>query len=76
MVPALLVTALVLLPYLDRGRAGVGRWFARERLVANLVFTLCLAAAVVFTVIGTFFRGPNWSWQQPWKPTPALTEGP
>jgi quinol-cytochrome oxidoreductase complex cytochrome b subunit len=75
-VPALLVSALLLLPYLDRNRAGVGRWFARERFVANLLFTLCLITAVVLTVIGTFFRGPNWSWQEPWNPPPAQTEGP
>jgi quinol-cytochrome oxidoreductase complex cytochrome b subunit len=74
-IPGLLVTALLLLPYLDRKRAGVGRWFARERVMANTVFTLCLLAAIVFTVIGTFFRGPNWDWVQPWKPTPVMTEG-
>ncbi len=70
-VPGLLVAVLVLLPYLDRGRAGVGRWFARERVVANTVFALCLAAAIVLTVIGSLFRGPNWSWQVPWQPPPA-----
>lgn len=75
-VPGLLVTALLLLPYLDRGRAGVGRWFARERAVANTIFTVCLLAAVVFTVIGSLFRGPNWSWHEPWKPAPTVTEGP
>ncbi len=75
-VPGLLVTALLLLPYLDRKRAGIGRWFARERAVANTIFTLCLVAAVVFTVIGTFFRGPNWGWVEPWKQPPAVTEGP
>ncbi len=73
-VPALLVTALVLLPYLDRKRVGVGRWFARERAVANTIFTVCLLAAVVFTIIGTFFRGPNWGWVEPWKKPPAVTE--
>jgi quinol-cytochrome oxidoreductase complex cytochrome b subunit len=74
-VPALLVTALVLLPYIDRQRKGVGRWFARERVVANTIFTICLLAAIVFTVIGTYFRGPNWGWQEPWKKPPAAAEG-
>jgi quinol-cytochrome oxidoreductase complex cytochrome b subunit len=74
-VPGLLVTALVSLPYLDRKRAGVGRWFARERAVANTIFTICLLAAIVFTVIGTFFRGPNWDWVEPWQQPPAVTEG-
>jgi quinol-cytochrome oxidoreductase complex cytochrome b subunit len=74
-VPALIVFALLLLPYLDRRRAGVGVWFARERKAALTLFTISLTIAVVLTVIGTFFRGPNWSWQTPWKPAPAVTEG-
>jgi quinol-cytochrome oxidoreductase complex cytochrome b subunit len=67
-VPGLLVTALLALPYFDRGTKGVGVWFARERRVAITIFTICLATAVVLTVIGTAFRGPNWSFQVPWKP--------
>jgi quinol-cytochrome oxidoreductase complex cytochrome b subunit len=74
-VPGLLVTALMLLPYMDRQRKGVGRWFARERVVANTIFSVCLVIAVVLTVIGTSFRGPNWGWVLPWRPAPAITEG-
>ena len=74
-VPGLLVTALMLLPYMDRQRKGVGRWFARERAVANTIFSVCLVIAVVLTIIGTSFRGPNWGWVVPWKPPPAITEG-
>ncbi len=75
-VPGLLVTALALLPYLDRKRVGIGRWFARERVVANTIFSLCLLAAIVFTIIGTYFRGPNWGWVEPWRKPPVVTEGP
>jgi quinol-cytochrome oxidoreductase complex cytochrome b subunit len=67
-VPALVVTALVCLPYIDRKRRGVGVWFSRERKVAVTIFSVCLAVAVVLTVIGTAFRGPNWGFQLPWKP--------
>jgi quinol-cytochrome oxidoreductase complex cytochrome b subunit len=74
-VPGLLVTALILLPYMDRQRKGVGRWFARERVVANTIFSVCLVIAVVLTIIGTSFRGPNWGWVVPWKQPPAITEG-
>lgn len=74
-VPALLVTALILLPYLDRKRRGVGVWFSGEREVAITIFTFCLITAVVLTVIGTAFRGPNWAFQWPWKPAPAVAEG-
>jgi quinol-cytochrome oxidoreductase complex cytochrome b subunit len=74
-VPALIVFALLLLPYLDRKRHGVGEWFARERKVALSLFSICLTVAVILTVIGTFFRGPNWSWQAPWRPAQVITEG-
>jgi quinol-cytochrome oxidoreductase complex cytochrome b subunit len=74
-VPGLLVAALALLPYIDRQPQGMGRWFARERVVANTIFSVCLAIAVIFTVIGCLFRGPNWSWVEPWKKPPAVTEG-
>jgi len=66
LVPALVVLALVVLPYVDRRPDGVGRWFAPERRVANTIFTTIAAIAIVLTVIGTFFRGPNWSWVWPW----------
>jgi quinol-cytochrome oxidoreductase complex cytochrome b subunit len=67
-VPGLLVAALVLLPYFDRRRRGVGVWFARERKVAITIFTICLVTAITLTVIGSLFRGPNWAFQLPWKP--------
>jgi len=73
-VPTLLVVTLVLLPYVDRQRRGTGRWFARERVLANTIFSICLFVAIVLTIIGSFFRGPNWSWQEPWKKPPVATE--
>ncbi len=68
-VPGLIVTALGVLPYIDRKRAGVGIWFAQERKVAITIFTVCLIAMITLTIIGSLFRGPNWSFQRPWKPT-------
>ncbi len=68
-VPGLIVTALGVLPYIDRKRAGMGTWFARERKVAITIFTICLIGMITLTIIGSLFRGPNWSFQKPWKPT-------
>ncbi|MGD8322660.1 MAG: cytochrome b N-terminal domain-containing protein, partial [Gemmatimonadota bacterium] len=65
-VPTAMVLGLVVLPYVDRHGGGVGVWFARERLVANTVFALLALAVVALTVVGTFFRGPNWAWVWPW----------
>jgi quinol-cytochrome oxidoreductase complex cytochrome b subunit len=65
-VPLVSIVALLLLPYLDRAPHGVGVWFARERRLANALFGLAVVAVVVVTLIGTFFRGPNWRWVWPW----------
>ena len=51
--------------HIDRGKAGVGRWFARERLMANTIFLTLVVLNVIFIIIGTFFRGPNWSFVSP-----------
>ncbi len=67
LVPTLVVVALFVLPYADRGRAGAGRWFASERRIANVVFTALAIVAVALTVIGTWLRGANWAWVWPWK---------
>jgi quinol-cytochrome oxidoreductase complex cytochrome b subunit len=66
-VPALLVTALIVLPYADRKRKGVGVWFSGERKAAITIFSICLGVAIILTVVGTAFRGPNWGFQLPWK---------
>jgi quinol-cytochrome oxidoreductase complex cytochrome b subunit len=65
-VPGLFVVLLLLVPYIDRGAAGVGKWFARERLLANTIFLTLVLVNVMFIIIGTFFRGPNWSMVLPW----------
>jgi quinol-cytochrome oxidoreductase complex cytochrome b subunit len=66
-VPTALVLALLALPYLDTRPRGVGVWFARERRLANSVFAALALGLVVLTVVGTFFRGPNWVWVWPWS---------
>jgi quinol-cytochrome oxidoreductase complex cytochrome b subunit len=65
-VPTAMVLALLALPYLDSRGGGVGVWFAPERRRANVVFGLLALAVVVLTIVGTFFRGPNWAWVWPW----------
>jgi len=62
LIPTGAVIALLLLPYIDRNPSTI----ARERKVAIVIFSGLLAIAVVLTVIGTFFRGPGWSFIAPW----------
>jgi len=65
-IPTIEVIILLLVPYMDRGTAGVGRWFAKERLLANSLFMTFVIVNVVLMVIGTFFRGANWEFVSPW----------
>jgi quinol-cytochrome oxidoreductase complex cytochrome b subunit len=64
-IPGIMVALLLVVPYIDRGTAGVGRWFARERLLANTLFLTLVTLNIIFIIIGTFFRGPNWSFVSP-----------
>ena len=64
-VPGIELLLLLLVPYIDRGREGVGRWFARQRIVANSIFVLFVIVNIGLIVIGTFFRGANWQFVSP-----------
>lgn len=65
-IPTLEVLILLLVPYFDRGTKGVGRWFAKERLLANTLFLIFVIVNIGLIIIGTFFRGPNWEFTSPW----------
>lgn len=64
-IPAIEVIILMLAPYLDRGTKGVGKWFAKERLLANTLFMTFVVVNIILIIIGTFFRGQNWEFVSP-----------
>jgi quinol-cytochrome oxidoreductase complex cytochrome b subunit len=64
-VPGLELLLLLFLPYIDRGKEGVGRWFARQRILANSLFLFFVIVNIGLIVIGTFFRGANWQFVSP-----------
>jgi len=65
-IPTIEVIFLLSVPYLDRKPVGVGKWFAKERLLANSLFMTFVVVNIVLMVVGTFFRGPNWEFVSPW----------
>ena len=65
-VPGIFVLLLLGAPYLDRSPKGVGKWFSRDRLLANTIFITFVVANIIFVIIGTFFRGANWAFVTPW----------
>jgi quinol-cytochrome oxidoreductase complex cytochrome b subunit len=64
-IPGVMAALLLAAPYIDRNPLGVGKWFARERLLANTLFLTMVTVNVIFIIIGTFFRGPNWTFVSP-----------
>jgi menaquinol-cytochrome c reductase cytochrome b/c subunit len=66
-VPTALVAALLLFSYTTRaGEKGLLQALARKP-VSWWVMTWFIAVALCLTVVGTFFRGPGWSWVWPWR---------
>jgi len=61
--PAAAVAWLFVLPFIDRGEG----WRIRDRKMVVLVFTALAVTALILTVIGALFRGPEWSWTWPWQ---------
>ncbi len=73
LLPGLIVIGLMAWPFLDRsGSQAVGIWFARTRLRHNILFILFILFIIVFTVIGTYLRGPNWEFFWPWESWPEM----
>jgi small-conductance mechanosensitive channel len=64
--PSVAVGALLTYSYFLK--PGAGRWnkYLHERPVSWWVMTWFITVAVVLTLVGTFFRGPGWSWVWPW----------
>ena len=62
LVPAIAILGLMAIPYLDRNPTGSGYYSIRRRRFALFVFLFgFLQLWVLPILIGTFFRGPNWS---------------
>jgi hypothetical protein len=48
------------------GRGSLARACGRLR-IPDWIMIWFVAAACILTIIGTFFRGPGWSWVWPWS---------
>jgi menaquinol-cytochrome c reductase cytochrome b/c subunit len=67
LVPTLIIAGLVYLAAFTADNAvGFRRWLASKPL-SWWVMTWFLFNLTVLTVVGTFFRGPGWSWVMPWS---------
>ena len=68
LVPTVIVAAFMFLAAQTDPRTAQGfrRWLLRKPL-SFWIMTWFLFELVVLTAIGTFFRGPGWSWILPWR---------
>lgn len=64
--PTVLVAALLVASYLSKKTPGV-MGTLRMKPLSWWVMTWFIATAIYLTVVGTFFRGPGWSWVWPWR---------
>lgn len=66
-VPTVVIGALATLAYFIPAGRGRLTNFLQSRAVSWWVMTWFIVVAVVLTAVGTFFRGPGWSWVWPWR---------
>ena len=67
LVPTALVGALGLVPYFNPTGNSRFQKFLGSRPLPWWVMTWFIAVALTLTAVGTFFRGPGWSWVWPWR---------
>jgi hypothetical protein len=67
LIPTLLVAVLSSLPYFQPSSPSRLMQFLGSRTVPWWVMTWFIAVSLTLTVVGTFFRGPGWSWVWPWS---------
>jgi menaquinol-cytochrome c reductase cytochrome b/c subunit len=65
--PTVLIGAAMLFAAREANHAGRFRRWLVLRPLSFWIMTWFLASASLLTGIGTFFRGPGWSWVWPWR---------
>lgn len=66
--PTMVVGGLLLLSYFASPERAKWMGYFSTRPISWWVMTWFIAVALTLTVVGTFFRGPGWSWVWPWRP--------
>lgn len=66
--PSLIIVGLMIIPYIDINKKGMGYYTFRERPFALSVFCFGFLVMWIFLIfIGVFFRGPGWNFFMPWQ---------
>jgi hypothetical protein len=67
LVPTVIAGGLLVVSYVASPRAGRWAGYLCGRPLSWWVMTWFIAVAITLTLVGTFFRGPGWSWVWPWR---------
>ena len=67
LIPTVLVGVLGLFPYFNPTGESRFQKLLGSRPLPWWVMTWFIAVALTLTAVGTFFRGPGWSWVWPWR---------
>ena len=67
LVPTVVTGGLMVVSYITPQDAKGWTGYLRTRPLSWWVMSWFIAVAVILTVVGTYFRGPGWSWVWPWK---------
>lgn len=67
LVPTVAIGGLLLYSYFVEPGIWPVLEYLRTRPISWWVMTWFIAVSLVLTLVGTFFRGPGWSWVWPWR---------
>jgi Cytochrome b(C-terminal)/b6/petD len=67
LVPTVVVAGLTVVSFFQLKKPHRLIGFLQTRPLSWWVMTWFIAVALTLTVVGTFFRGPGWSWVWPWR---------
>lgn len=65
--PTILIASFIVFSYLFSSSELRAAKYLQTKPLRWWVMTWFIAVAVVLTAVGTFFRGPGWSWIWPWR---------
>ena len=67
LVPTAAIAGLTIVSFFQLERPHSLIRFLRTRPLSWWVMTWFIAVSLTLTIVGTFFRGPGWSWVWPWR---------
>ena len=66
--PTAIVASVLICSYTGRQKTTGWQAALASKPLSWWIMTWFIAVSICLTVVGTFFRGPGWSWIWPWRP--------